>query len=216
LGGGTGYVLGQLRAGGIGPQVSLVNLEYSDAQLAAASDVGLTCVRGSAEAFRRSDLGPENERFLFTMRSVLHYFGQDALARVLRHVRAQAGEGEFFVHQTASFRDPRDADCLNALYRMMRTRKWYPTVDFLCGRLADAGWNVMDVLPSPPLALTGEDLARRYNLDEADLTRIRGSLSCDFAGRDAAFTTKGSDLRAFLHYWIYVCSAVPRTREAGQ
>jgi hypothetical protein len=209
LGGGTGYVLSQLRAGGMGPQVSLVNLEYSHGQLAAARGAGLMCVRGSVDTFRRGELGPENEHFLFAMRSVLHYFGQDGLRRLLRHVRAQARGGEFFVHQTASFRDPRDADCLNALYRMMRTQKWYPTVGFLHRCLADEGWKVIEVLPSPPLVLTAEDLARRYSLDEADISRIRDCLSRDFPGRDGAFTPEGSGFRAFLHYWIYVCSAAP-------
>jgi hypothetical protein len=61
------------------------------------------------------------------MRSVLHYFGKDGLRPVLRHLRAQAKPGEYFIHQTASFERVRDANCLNNLYAMMRTQKWYPT-----------------------------------------------------------------------------------------
>jgi hypothetical protein len=214
LGGGTGYVLSRLHAGGIGPEVVLVNLDSSNVQIAAARNPGFTCIRGSVDTFRRSEVGPQCERFLFSMRSVLHYFGKEGLGRTLRHIRAQAKPGEFFVHQTASFRDQRDADGLNTLYQMMGTQKWYPTVDVLCQCLEDEGWNVAEVAPVQPLALTSEDLARRYGLDPADLSRIGGRLARDFPDCHAAFLHESGGFRAFLHYWIYVCSAADASHSA--
>jgi hypothetical protein len=206
LGGGTGYVLSQLRAAGIDAGVSLVNLEGSDLQLAAARRTGLTCVCGSVDTFRRSDVGLESERFLFVMRSVLHYFGQEGLHRVLRHVRTQARPGEFFVHQTASFQDPCDAEGLNSLYRRMGTQKWYPTVEAMRRCLADAGWNVIEVTPGPPLTLTCGDLAKRYGLNPTDMLQIGRRLARDFPDRPAAFRHEPDGFTAFLHYSIYVCS----------
>jgi hypothetical protein len=207
LGGGTGYVLSQLRAAGIGADVALVNLESSDVQIATACKAGLICTRGSVETFRRADIGLKSECFLFTMRSVLHYFGKEGLHRVLRHVRAQAKPGEFFVHQTASFQNQRDADGLNTLYQMMGTQKWYPTVEVLCRCLADEGWNVIEVTSSQPLMLTCGDLARRYGLDRTEMSRIGRRLAHDFPDCHAAFVHESDEFRAFLHYSIYVCSA---------
>ncbi len=207
LGGGTGYVLSQLRAAGIGSDVSLVNLESSDVQIAAACKAGLTCTRGSVDAFQRADVGPQNERFLFIMRSVLHYFGEAGLCRVLRHVRAQARPGEFFVHQTASFQDRRDADALNTLYQMMGTQKWYPTVENLCRGLTDAGWDVTEMIPVRPLVLTCGDLAQRYGLTTADMSQIGRRLAREFPNCHAAFRHEADGFVAFLHYSICVCTA---------
>jgi len=48
------------------------------------------------------------------------------LLPALLHLHSQARKGEIFLHQTASFEDKWDADCLNALYRHMNSDKWYP------------------------------------------------------------------------------------------
>jgi hypothetical protein len=215
LGGGTGYVLSQLRAAGLGAGISLVNLESSEAQIATACKAGLVCTRGSVDAFGREGIGPESGNFLFIMRSVLHYFGQEGLRRVLRHVRAQARSGEFFVHQTASFQDQRDADALNLLYRMMGTQKWYPTVGTLGRCLAEEGWHVIEVTSCRPLVLTCGDLALRYSLDAADMLRIGHLLARDFPNRPAAFRHEADGFTAFLHYSIYVCSAIDSTSEGS-
>ncbi len=207
LGGGTGYVLARLRAAGVGPEVALVNLENSEEQIAAGRRAGLVCVQGSADAFRRSDIGPERECFLFLMRSVLHYFGRDGLRPALRHIRAQARPGEFFIHQTASFQRQPEADACNALYEMMGTRKWYPTVDVLCRCLKEEGWDVAEVAAGTPLVLTCEDLARRYGLDPARLLQIGRRVARDFPDGSGVFEHEARTFRAFLHYSIYVCSA---------
>lgn len=206
LGGGTGFLLSRLRAGGMDPGVSLVDLDSSPPQLEAAKVAGLSCLQGSVDSFSRRDLGPEERRCLFIMRSVLHYFGKDGLRPVLRHLRAQARPGEVFVHQTASFRRRRDADVLNALYRMMRTQKWYPTVAELRQSLRAEGWRVLEVLPAFPLRLTDVDLAERYHLDGEDLRRIREDLARKAGVPADIFQSTDHGFQAFLHYWIYVCT----------
>lgn len=210
LGGGTGSVLSLLRADGVDPGISLVNLDDSDIQLETAKKDGFSCVRHSVDSFLRRELGPEEGRFLFMMRSVLHYFGKDGLRPTLRHLRDQARTGEFFVHQTASFRRQQDADCLNELYRLMQTQKWYPTVDVLCECLRAEGWEVLEILPGLSLPLTSEELTRRYDLAPADLSCIRERLRPARADSDDVFTETDHGFCAFLHYWIYVC--VPVTR----
>ena len=88
LGGGTGFLLAQLRATGMAPDVALVNLDASTAQLAAARANGISCRRAEVDSFSRRNIGPEKAHCLFMMRSVLHYFGKDGLRPVLRHLRA--------------------------------------------------------------------------------------------------------------------------------
>jgi SAM-dependent methyltransferase len=206
LGGGSGCVLSQLLSAGIECKASLVNLDDSAIQLDAARDAGLSCVRGSVNSFLRCDVGPEEGHFLFIMRSVLHYFGEDGLRPALRHLCAQAKPGEFFVHQTASFSLLQDANCLNEIYQMMRTQKWYPTVDFLCKCLRAEGWQVVEVLPGLPLPLTSGDLMKRYDLDQTDILRISDRLSRNFLVSEEVFKKTGDSFCAFLHYWIYVCT----------
>ena len=206
LGGGIGSVLSLLLAEGVDRGVSLVNLDDSDIQLGAATRAGFSCIRGSVDSFSRRDVGHEEGHFLFMMRSVLHYFGEDGLRRVLRHLRTQAEPGEFFVHQTASFRRRQDADCLNELYKIMRTQKWYPTVDFLCECLRAEGWQVLEVLPGLPLPLTNEELMQRYDLSQTELLRICERLSHNPLVSEDVFKKTDDGFCAFLHYWIYVCT----------
>ena len=206
LGGGNGALLAQLRMSGVASGATLLDLDASPAQLAVARAAGLACLLGSVESFSRHKMPCENGRTLFLMRSVLHYFGQEGLRRVLRHIRAQLKPGEFFVHQTASFQRQQDADCLNTLYRLMRTPKWYPTVDALCGCLREEGWRVQEVCPAPPLRLRSADLMSRYTLDETDLRRILEDRSLTTAVPDDVFQKTNRAFCAFLHYSIYVCT----------
>ena len=207
LGGGIGFVLSQLLAAGVQPGVSLVNLDDSAVQINGVKETGLSCVRGSVDSFMRRELGSEEDSFLFMMRSVLHYFGEDGLRPVLRHLRTQAEPGEYFVHQTASFRRQEDADRLNDLYKMMRTEKWYPTVGLLGECLQSEGWHVLDVLPAAPLPLMDDELLQRYGLDQADISRITERLSRHPLAPEDVFQKTEYGFRAFLHYWIYVCIA---------
>lgn len=206
LGGGNGYVLGQLKASGIATGVKLINLESSEPQLQAATRAGIDCIRGSVDAFQRGSLGPEDERYLYIMRSVLHYFGKQGLQPVTSHIRHQTRPEEFWIHQTASFQNSADADCLNELYRMMQTSKWYPTVDTMKDCLANEGWNVLDVLPCEPLPLTSASLAVRYSLGVSEVADIRRQLAGNVQVPDNVMRFTDNGFCAYLHYWIYVCT----------
>lgn len=206
LGGGTGFLLAQLRAGGLG-DVPLAVLDDSAPQLAEAAKGGWACVRAAVESFARAAAAPAGQRVLWIMRSVLHYAGETGLDPLLRHLRAQAALGEFWVHQTACFEKAEDAACLNALYRQMRTAKWYPTIADLRSRLAAAGWSVATIRPAPTLALDSAELGRRYGLEPPELAAIRAEMAKDFGLNPAAFHLRPDGFRAELRYAVFVCRA---------
>jgi len=143
------------------------------------------------------------------MRSVLHYVGEAGVLPLLRRIRGEARNGEFFVHQTASFDSGKDAACLNVLYGHMNTRKWYPTADVMRKSLADSGWRVTSVVPAPPLLLKSEDLARRYDLDAGAVARIRDAMATQFGEMHGVFRLKPAGFDANLHYKIFTCEAIP-------
>lgn len=209
LGGGTGFLLSQLRLQGVGVDAALVNVDCSEAQLALSNKEFISSVCTSLSSFKRGDVASEDSRVFFMMRSVLHYFGEEGLSPFLCHLRGQAEAGEFFVHQTASFDNREEAACLNALYRHMRTQKWYPTVNDLQRRMADSGWRVMDTIPAPSLLLTSNDLGRRYALGTSDIAFIRDMMAREFGEMSGVFRLTPSGFHANLHYRIYTCVAVP-------
>ncbi len=207
LGGGTGCLLAQLRAAGVG-NVPRVVLDDSEAQLAEAGKIGLGCVRGSVRAFRRAEVAPAGTRVLWLMRSVLHYAGETGLDPLLRHLRAQAEPSEFWVHQTACFERAEDAACLNALYRRLRTPKWYPTADDLQARLAAAGWALAETRPAPTLHLDSAELGIRYGLDADALAAVRTDMIREFGAEHAVLHSRPDGFRAELRYALFVCRAV--------
>lgn len=207
LGGGTGFLLSQLVGRGVVAGMKLVNLDCSDVQLATASGQLIHCILASIADFRRKDIAPEKDRLLWIMRSALHYFGENGLLPALQYLRGQAREGEFFVHQTASFESERDADCLNFLYREMGSHKWYPTVNQLCRLMVRAGWHLIDVSPAPALPLTSEELDRRYHIGRNDIMRIRNEIAQQFGKVNGIFTPLPEGFCAHLHYRIYTCVA---------
>ena len=207
LGGGTGCLLAQLRAAGVG-NVPRVVLDDSEAQLAEAGKIGLACVRGSVGAFRRAEVAPAGTRVLWLMRSVLHYAGETGLDPLLRHLRAQAEPSEFWVHQTACFERAEDAACLNALYRRMHTAKWYPTADDLQARLAAAGWALAETRPAPTLHLDSAELGIRYGLEADALAAVRTDMIREFGAEHAVLHSRPDGFRAELRYALFVCRAV--------
>ncbi len=209
LGGGTGFLLSQLASTGVVADAALVNVDCSEAQLALIDEEGISSVRTPIGDFRRGDVAAEDKRFFFMMRSVLHYFGEKGLSPLLRHLRDQAEIGEFFVHQSASFDTEEEAACLNALYRHMRTCKWYPTVNDLKRRLADSGWRVTATIPAPSLPLTSDDLGLRYALNTTDIACIRDMMAGAFGEMNSVFQLTPSGFDANLHYRIYTCVAIP-------
>lgn len=208
LGGGTGFLLTQLRSFGIGAGTRLVNLDHSPEQLEVAAGAGIISVRGAVDEFQRADVVPAGRKALFMMRSVLHYAGETGLIPLLWHLRAQMESGECWIHQTACFERQKDADCLNALYRRMRTRKWYPTRAGLEQRLAAAGWQVESVSPAPPLKLESGELGRRYGLEAPALLRIGTEMAAEFSRQGPVFQQQLRGFQAELHYCIFSCRAV--------
>lgn len=206
LGGGTGFLLSQLTAAGLDADIARIVLDDSPAQLNAAREAGFAVRRGSVDTFCRGDLIPDGSRGLYVMRSVLHYAGRRGLRRVLRHIRRQTRPGEFFVHQTAAFRRKTDADCLNELYRMMRTDKWYPDTAGLMRALRAEGWRVEEVRPAPPLRLDSAELMERYHLQAGDIRRIRERLSRTPGIPADVFEAVPDGFRAYLHYWTWACT----------
>jgi len=206
LGGGTGFLLSQLLNRGLRNNIRLVNLDCSDAQLEMARSRGIHTVKGSVDSFQRADIDQDG-RFLYIMRSVLHYYGQNGLIPALRHIRSQARDGEFFVHQTASFENDTGSACMNLIYEKMRTAKWYPTIGELSGCLMRTGWSVVSVSPVGALQLTSGDLAKRYKLDEYDIRHICDEIKTKFGEMEHVFSICDGGFCAYLHYRIYVCAA---------
>ena len=207
LGGGTGFLLSQLAAHDIVPALSLKNIDCSKAQLALTDTTGISPVHKSLEDFKRSDVAAAGQRLFLMMRSVLHYVGENGLQPFLRHIRAQAQEGEFFVHQTASFDNKDEAACLNALYSYMHTAKWYPMTNELTRYLADSGWRLTNTMAAPSLLLTSDDLALRYALDATYLAHIRDKMAREFGAKNRVFRLTPSGFHAYLPYRIFTCVA---------
>lgn len=207
FGGGTGFLLEELLKQCPYPHVQCLDVDLSEKQLACVTHPRISTVFGSVEDFDRRRWDCRGRRFLFLMRSVLHYFARDRWLPVLRHIRAQMMPGEYFVHQTACFESERECDCLNALYREMGTGKEYPMVTTLHDLLKEAGWSVRSTLAAPRLPLESGELEMRYHLAPAESRRIRSCLLNRFGPLEDAFVSTAAGFRAFLPYTIFTCTA---------
>jgi hypothetical protein len=208
LAGGTGYVLRELIRSNIDPRVRLVNIDLSGRQLYRTKDPRITTLRKSISNFRRDDIRPGAERLLFVMRSAFHYFGRERLLPLLGHLRSQMRNGEMFVHQTASFAFRKDVFCMNMLYELMGTAKWFPTVREMRKLLRNEGWSIAHVSRAPKLLLTSEELAGRYNLSGETVKQISEDLFRRNGEIENVFAKSPDGFRACLHYYIYRCVAV--------
>lgn len=205
LGGGTG-TLSHLLMKQLSPlPFSLINMDSSAEQLKTAQAAGMRTHPGTVETFRRADLCPNGGSMLYMMRSVLHYLGREALAEALEYIRSQTAQGEYFIHQTACFDSQEEADCLNTLYAMMRTEKWYPAEARLTELLQQTGWTVVNILPAPTLSLSSEDLKLRYALSAEDLLEIRSRLSSEYSACTHLFKPDETGFTAYLPYRIFIC-----------
>lgn len=207
LGGGTGFLLAQLKNELFASQTTFVVLDGSPAQLEVAGAAGISTVCGSVAGFQRGAVVPAGGKALWLMRSVLHYAGETGLTLLLRHIRAQARAGEHWIHQTACFERQEDADCLNALYRKMHTAKRYLSTAALQARLEASGWRVDSILPAPPLKLGSDELGFRYGLDAPALLRIGSEMAAEFGGHNKVFQSRPDGFQAELHYRIFCCRA---------
>lgn len=207
LGGGTGFVLGELLRRGL-QGVRLVNVEASPKQLAACTDGRIVHLPTSIDSVTRAELHAEDigGKLLLIARAVLHYFGRSSLDPLLRHLKDQLRPGEFFVHQSGAFECQRDADVINHLYTRMDSGKWFFTVDELKSRLEDAGFVVRDVLPAPSLEMSSLDLGERYELGPELMASIGQEIEQLF-GKQNVLMLFGKEFNAYLHSWIFVCEA---------
>jgi SAM-dependent methyltransferase len=208
MGGGTGFLLRELIKRRIDSRIHLVNLDISQKQLAISQHDRIMPINKAFDTFRRKDTQMLDRRFLFMMRSALHYHGEDGLMPALRLLRFQMKRGEFFVHQTACFINDWDARCLNGLYDYVGTDKWYPTAEYLCRYLKEAGWSIKSIVPAPALPLTSQDLGKRYGLGKRRLSEIRYELMKNFAERKGIFELTPDGFYTYLHYRIFTCVAI--------
>ena len=207
LGGGTGFLLGEILRRDLAPASRLVNADASVAQLEQVRHPRLSTVCVALDELRRAQLAQPGERLLFLMRSVLHYAGRDGLNPLLARLRAQLQPGEGFVHQTACFEEARDAECINRLYALLRTGKWYPTEADLRVRLAAAGWSVTATAAAASLPLSADELGERYHRTPAQLAEIRRALLEEFGDTSCVFDASPTSFCAYLPYTIFSCLA---------
>ncbi|NYT01966.1 MAG: class I SAM-dependent methyltransferase [Methanosarcinales archaeon] len=208
LGGGTGFVLGEILRRADLPGMRLVDLDVSPRQLSTGHDGRIEMVQGSASQFERRQIVSGEGRLQLIARSLLHYFGRQGIREVLRHIRLQLRSGEFFVHQSACFLHSVDAECLNLIYELIGTDKWYFTVGEMEEMLKDEGWKVCSVCPAPALHLSSPDLSERYALAPDQVEMIRARANGEYGQRPEVFTTSGRGFDAWLHYYIFVCRAL--------
>ena len=213
LGGGTGFVLGWLKEVAERHGIRRINLDLSAEQLAAMEDSGIEAQQGSIADFKRSDLGlSETDQVLWISRSSLHYFGENGLDGVLKHLREQMRPGEWFVHQSACFEEPEDARTLTRLYHMMGTEKWYPPKVEMRDRLEQVGFEVATEKSAPPLGLASDEVMVRYHFGERERAEMIRELAQSPEGKQGVFEVEKKDFMAYLHYFVFGC----RVRDEGR
>ena len=208
LGGGTGFVLGLIAKRVRKRRLRLVNVDSSSQQLGISDHEGILCVQEALAELTRGKIAASDEKLCFLMRSVLHYAGKRGLRPLLRHLRNQLNEGEYFIHQTACFDEQEDADCLNFLYHGMRTGKWYTTVAGMAEACVQSGWRVEAVDIAPPLLLMPGELSRRYSVSRKEMDSICREILSKYGQKQGVFESATGCFRAYLHYRIFTCRAV--------
>ncbi|MFH0797630.1 MAG: class I SAM-dependent methyltransferase [Candidatus Omnitrophota bacterium] len=208
LGGGTGFILKELLQCSDYAGTKFVNIDLSAKQVRKYHDSRITSLVTSVIEVKREQIGAKKERLMLIMRSVLHYFGRTGISPFLKHIRGLLEPGETFIHQTACFERKRDAECLNLLYKLMRTDKWYPTKKELKTALEEEYLTVQNICLAPRLCLKPEDLAKRYRLTRRDVINIRREVSRSFGEIPNVFALTEDGFIAYLHYQIFTCLAV--------
>jgi len=208
MGGGTGFLLDQLVRHGIAPEIRLVNLDLSDAQLEQISNPRIEPVRESILTFSRSHLTPKDKKILWMTRSTLHYAGIFGMHPWLEHVRKQLRDGEYFIHQSACFAKMEDSLCLSELYERMQSEKWYPTIEVVERAMRETGFVLEAVFPAPSLELTSAALSARYHISEHDMAEISEALGSEYGPLPGTFEPHPSGFISWLHYRVFVCRAV--------
>lgn len=208
LGGGTGYILETLLHEQDYPGVRFVNVDMSGDQTAACHNSRIETLNLDVASIQRSHFNLKDGHLMFIMRSVLHYFGQEGLRPLLKHLRAQMLRGEIFIHQTACFKRQADRVCFNHLYKLMKTHKWYPLSKELSKILDEEGFCIEYNCQAPALELKSLELGKRYHLSQQEITSIGKEIIHDFGETPGVFVLDHEGYTAFLHYEIFTCRAV--------
>ncbi|MDP2991453.1 MAG: class I SAM-dependent methyltransferase [Kiritimatiellota bacterium] len=205
LGGGTGFILGQLIKTGLAENIKLVNIDESDSQLAMCKDPRITPMKGTFESFRRADIVSETGRMMLISRSVLQYGGIFNQKPWLDHVRGQLKPGEWFVHQSGCAEDAEGALALDVLFEQMGVGKWVPHKEAFARLLVQAGFEITDDFPVPAVEMVSEELAVRYGVSPDDLARIEADLRRTCSNRPDLVKFAPSGFAFNFPYRVFLC-----------
>ncbi|PVX24389.1 MAG: hypothetical protein CW716_10190 [Candidatus Bathyarchaeum sp.] len=209
LGGGTGFLLEELlKQPELSKTTRLVNVDRSPLQLSENRNHRIIHIQTSIDKITRNQLQPNENGLMLVSRSLLHYFGEADLTPLLKHIRSQMKTGEFFIHQSACFQNARDAACLNLLYKLMSTQKWFTTIDALKSILAETGFHVYAICPATKIQLDSADLTERYHLKPKQRTLIKKQIEQQYGQKPQVYTCSPDHFTAWLHYNIFSCKAI--------
>ena len=207
LGGGTGFILHELLRRQYLSRIRLVNVDVSPKQLCICNDKQISLIQASAYRFTRQQLQVENGKLMLIARSLLHYFDKFGIGHLLKHIRHQLKEGEFFIHQSACFQRSEDAECMNSIYHLMGTDKWYGTIYEMEVLLKDERWEICSTGPAPKIHLSSQDLSERYGLDPQEIELVQNEVESLYGQKPDVFIRNDAGFDAWLHYCIFVCKA---------
>jgi trans-aconitate methyltransferase len=207
LGGGAGFVLGELSKRDLGSAPRLINVDSSAEQLKAAKERGLECLNIPAEKFTRGMAAAPGESLMIIMRSVLHYYKGEEQPVFLRHIRRQMKKNEFFLHQTGSFTTQAEAEAMNQLYRLMRTTKAYFTPGRINAMLQAAGFKTTRPRRVYPVRVPSAELANRYKLTKADIAKIIATIGAYPGTRQVFLAPNPGSFDLWFKYYIFRCAA---------
>jgi cyclopropane fatty-acyl-phospholipid synthase-like methyltransferase len=209
LGGGTGFILKQLlKQQNFLKTIRLINVDISPLQQSENNDLQIINIQTSIDKLTRNQLQPNKNGLMLIARSILHYFGAANLKDVLQHIRNLLKKGEIFIHQTACFKNITDAECLNEIYKLMGTQKWYTTINELKSTLTDVGFQVYDVCTASNLQLDSTDLMERYHLNSERVKTIQEQIEQKYGQKTQIYTCSSDHFTAWLDYTIFSCKAI--------
>ena len=185
-----------------------MNVDASPLQISEIVDQRIKHIQTSIDQITREKLQPKENDLMLVSRSLLHYFGEKGLKPLLQHIRNQLKTGEIFIHQSASFQDQRDAQCLNLLYKLMGTKKWYTTTVNLKAVLNEVGFQVCSMCSAAELRLDSTDLAERYGLSPDKLNDIQKQIDSQYGQKSQVYSHSIEHFTAWLHYNIFCCKAI--------
>jgi len=208
LGGGTGFIFEQLIEAGIPENVRLVVLDESEAQLAVCKNPRITPMKGAFQSFRRADIMDGTGSMMLICRSVLQYAGIFGQKPWLSHARSQMKTGEWFVHQSGCSEDVEGALELDVLFELMGVDKWVPHKEALVRLLVQAGLEITDDFPVPPVEMISEELAVRYGVSPEALGQIEADLRQTCSNRPDLFKITPAGFIFNFPYRVFLCKAV--------